>query len=144
MFNNPSVQQFQAQFFRDFNFGTDPNNCVVAQDIANAFVQTNLMINPCMWPDQGSYNLGYCLLAAHFMVIALRSSSQGLNGQWGWAQNNKSVGQVSEGIEIPERIKNNPDFMQYYKTNYGAMYMNLLWPQLSGQVFTVMGHTKPL
>jgi hypothetical protein len=78
------------------------------------------------------------------MVIALRASSQGINGQWGWAQNNKSVGAISEGFEIPERIKNNPDFMQYYKTNYGAQYLNLLWPQLSGQVFSVSGYTKAL
>jgi hypothetical protein len=133
-----------AQFFRDFNYGTDINNCVTQQDIANAFVMVNASINQSMWPDQGTYNLGYLLLAAHFMVIALRASSQGINGQWGWAQNNKSVGAISEGFEIPERIKNNPDFMQYYKTNYGAQYLNLLWPQLSGQVFSVSGYTKAL
>ncbi len=143
-FTNPSVQQFQQQFFRDFNYGSDINNCVTPQDITNAFISVNASINQNMWPDQGTYTYGYLLLAAHFMVIALRASSQGLNGQWGWAQNNKSAGQVSEGIEIPERIKNNPDFMQYYKTNYGAQYLNLLWPQLSGQIFAVRGHTKAL
>lgn len=143
-FNNPAVSDFQAQFFRDFNFGTDMNNCVVTQDITNAFVKTNAAINQAMWPDQATYTMGYCLLAAHFMVISLRASSQGINGQWNWAQNNKAAGPISEGFEIPDRIKGNPDFMQYYKTNYGAQYMNLLWPQLSGQVFTVQGHTKPL
>ncbi len=144
MWTNPSIANFMAQFFRDFNYGTDINNCVTQQDIANAFVMVNASINQSMWPDQGTYNLGYLLLAAHFMVIALRASSQGINGQWGWAQNNKSVGAISEGFEIPERIKNNPDFMQYYKTNYGAQYLNLLWPQLSGQVFSVSGYTKAL
>lgn len=142
-YNNPSVSDFQAQFFRDFPYGTDINTTVVAQDIANAFQQTNMNINPNCWGDQSSYTLAYLYLSAHYLVLNIRASSQGLNGQWNWAQNNKAVGAVSEGFEIPERLKNNPDFMAYYKTNYGAQYMNWLWPQLSGQIFTVCGTTSP-
>ena len=141
-FTNPAVSDFQNQFVRDFPFGTDPNVSVTATDIANAFTFTNVLINQALWPDQGSYNLGYLLLSAHFLVLNLRASSQGLNGQYNWMQNNKAVGSVSEGFEIPERIKNNPDFMQYYKTNYGAQYMNLLWPQLAGQMFQICGQTS--
>ncbi len=141
--NNPAVSDFKTQFFRDFPYGTDQTVSVLDQDIANAFVQTNLAINQAQWPDQGSYTLGYLLLSAHFMVLNLRASSQGLNGQWNWAQNSKAVGSVNEGFEIPERIKQNPDFMAYYKTNYGAQYLNLLWPQMAGQMFTVCGTTKP-
>ncbi len=142
-YNNPAVIDFQNQFVRDFPYGTDPNTQVLSSDIAYAFQMANLAINPCLWPDQGSYTMGYLLLAAHFLVLNLRASSQGLNGQWNWAQNSKAVGAVNEGFEIPERIKQNPDFMQYYKTNYGAQYMNLLWPQLAGQIFTVFERTKP-
>lgn len=140
-FNNPAVSDFQNQFVRDFPYGTDPTISVLSSDIANAFVAVNLTINQALWPDQGSYTYAYLLLAAHFLVLNLRASSQGLNGQYNFMQNNKSVGAVSEGFEIPERIKNNPDFMAYYKTNYGAQYMQLLWPQLSGQMFTVVGGT---
>lgn len=142
-YNNPAVADFKAQFFRDFPYGTDPANFVLDQDIANAFVQSNITINPALWPDQASYTLGYLLLSAHFMVLSLRASSQGLNGQFTWAQNSKAVGSINEGFEIPERIKQNPDFMAYYKTNYGAQYMNLLWPMLAGQMFVVCGHTLP-
>lgn len=142
-FSNPAVSDFKAQFFRDFPYGTDMNVSVLDQDIANAFVQANLAINQDLWPDQGSYTLGYLLLSAHFMVLALRASSQGLNGQWAWAQNSKTVAGISEGFEIPDRIKNNPDFMAYYKTHYGAQYMNLLWPNLAGQMFNVYGTTQP-
>jgi hypothetical protein len=138
-FNNPGVSDFQGQFFRDFPYGTDPNVSVLAQDIANAFVQTNISINPNLWGDQASYTFAYLLLAAHFLVLNLRAASQGLNGQWNWAQNNKSVAAVSEGFEIPERVKQNPELMAYYKTNYGAQYMNLVWPQLAGAMFTVPG-----
>lgn len=142
-FTNPSVSDFQNYFFRDFPYGTDPNVAVLSQDIANAFVQTNISINQALWSDQSSYTLGYLLLSAHYMVLNIRASSQGLNGQWNWAQNSKAVGSVNEGFEIPERIKQNPEWMAYYKTNYGAMYMNLVLPLLTGQTFTVCGTTLP-
>jgi hypothetical protein len=138
-FNNPAVSDFQNQFFRDFPYGTDSNVSVLAQDIANAFVQVNASINQSLFGDQATYTFYYLLLAAHYMVLNLRASSQGLNGQWNWAQNNKSVAGVSEGFEIPERIKGNPDFMAYYKTHYGAQYMNYCLPQLAGQMFNVRG-----
>jgi hypothetical protein len=142
-FNNPAVSDFQNQFFRDFNYGTDPNVSVLSQDIANAFIQVNASINQTFWGDQATYTYYYLLLAAHYLVLNLRASSQGINGQWNWAQNTKSVGPVSEGFEIPERIKNNPEWMAYYKTHYGAQFMNYLLPQLSGQIFSVFGGTKP-
>ena len=142
-FNNPAVSDFQNQFFRDFNYGTDPNVSVLSQDIANAFIQVNASINQSLWGDQATYTYYYLLLAAHYLVLNLRASSQGINGQWNWAQNTKSAGAVSEGFEIPERIKNNPEWMAYYKTHYGAQFMNYCLPQLCGQTFTVYGGTKP-
>lgn len=142
-YNNPAVSDFQNQFVRDFPYGTDPKVSVLASDIATAFQAVNMTINPSMWQDQGSYTYGYLLLTAHFLVLNLRASSQGLNGQWNWLQNTKSVASISEGFEIPDRVKQNPDFMQYYKTNYGAQYMNLLWPQIGGAIFTVFGPSKP-
>lgn len=142
-YTNPSVSDFQNQFVRDFPYGTDPNVAVLSSDIANAFVSTNMQINQALWPDQGSYTYGYLLLSAHNLVLNLRASSQGLNGQWNWAQSSKGVGSVNESFEIPERIKNNPLLMAYYKTNYGAQYINLLLPVLMGQAFTVCGTTLP-
>jgi hypothetical protein len=141
-FNNPAVSDFKAQFTRDFPYGTNVNTSVLDGDIANSFIQANMTINQALFSDQGSYTFCYLLLSAHFLVLNLRAGSQGINGQYTWAQNSKQVGAISEWFEIPERIKNNPDFMAYYKTNYGAQYMNLLWPQLCGQVFTVAGATK--
>lgn len=138
-----TVAQFQAQFFRDFPYGTDPNVSVLDQDITLAFANVDITINQDLWPTQSAYTIGYNLLAAHFMVLNLRASSQGLNGQYNWAQNSKSVAGVSEGFTIPQRIIDNPDFMAYTKTNYGAAYLNLLWPLLTGQCFAVAGSTRP-
>jgi hypothetical protein len=138
-----TVAQFQAQFTRDFPYGTDPNTSILDSDITNAFNLVDITINQCLWDSQNAFTTAYNYLAAHFLVMNLRASSQGLSGQYSWAQTSKSVGSVSESFQIPERLMNNPDFLQYTKTYYGAMYINLLWPQLAGNMFSVLGHTKP-
>lgn len=143
MYVASTIAQFQAQFVRDFPYGTDPNTSVLPVDITNAFNLVDMAINQALWDNQTAYNIGYNYLAAHFLVLNLRASSQGINGQYNWMQNSKSVGSVSESFTIPQRVIDNPDFAQYFKTNYGAMYMQLLWPKLCGQIFTVFGHTKP-
>ena len=143
MYLNPAVADFKNQFIRDFPYGTDPQVSVIDQDIANAFRFVNLAINPGLWDDQGSYTLGYLLLTAHYMVLNLRASSQGLNGQYNWAQNSKAVQGVSEGFQIPQRIIDNPDLMMLTKTNYGAQYLQLVLPLLAGMMFPVCGRTKP-
>lgn len=142
-YNNPVIADFKAQFIRDFPYGSDPNTSILDQDIANAFNLVNMNINPGNWQDQTSYSIGYNYLAAHYLVLNIRASSQGINGQYNWAQNSKSVQGVAEAFNIPERIQNNPFFMMLTKTNYGARYFELLLPQLGGQVYTVWGRTKP-
>lgn len=142
-FTAPTIAQFKAQFVRDFPYGTDPNVSVLDNDILMGMNLATYSINPDLWPDQGTYQMAYNLLSAHFMVLNLRASSQGLNGQYNWTQNSKSVDGVTESFTIPQRIIDNPDFMAYTKTNYGAMYLNLVWPLLAGQMFSVYGRTKP-
>jgi hypothetical protein len=143
MYTAPTIAQFKQQFIRDFPYGTDPNVSVLDGDIINAFNLVDITINQAMWDNQTSYQIAYGYLGAHFLVLNLRASSQGLNGQWNFAQNSKSVGSVSESFTIPQRVIDNPDFMAYMKTNYGAQYLNLVWPQLCGQMFSVYGRTHP-
>lgn len=143
MYTAPTVANFEARFNRDFPYGSDINTSVTPQDITNAFNLVDITINQGLWDTQGTYTIAYLLLAAHFLVLNLRASSQGLNGQYNWMQNSKSAAAVSESFTIPQRVIDNPDFAQYFKTNYGAQYMNLLWPQLAGQTFTVCGSTRP-
>lgn len=143
MYTAATVAQFKAQFFRDFPYSTDLTVGVLDLDITNAFNMVDITINQAMWDNQTAYTIAYCLLAAHFLVLNIRASSQGLNGQYNWMQNSKAVGPVSESFTIPQRVIDNPDFAQYFKTNYGAQYMQLIWPQLSGQIFSVCGSTRP-
>lgn len=142
-FTAPTIAQFKMQFVRDFPYGTDPKVAVLDVDVLNAFNLVDISINPGLWADQTAYQIAYGYLAAHFLVLNLRASSQGLNGQYNWAQNSKSAGGVTESFTIPQRIIDNPDFMAYTKTNYGAMYLNLVWPLLAGQMFSVYGRTHP-
>lgn len=142
-YTNPQVSDFKTQFFRDFPYGTDPALAILDQDILVAYAWVNTSINPGIFPDQATYTLGYLYLSAHRLVMNIRASSQGLNGQYNWAQTQKAVQGVSESFQIPERIANNPLFMQYTKTNYGAQFIELILPFLAGQMFTVMGRTKP-
>lgn len=138
-----TVAQFKTQFNRDFPYSTDIALGVVDTDITNAFNLVDASINQAMWNGQTQYTIGYLYLAAHFLVLNIRASTQGLNGQYNFLQNSKSAGPVTESFTIPQRVIDNPDFAQYFKTNYGAMYMQLLWPQLAGQTFTVAGRTLP-
>lgn len=142
-FTNPSVAEFKEYFYRDFPYGTDPETSVLDQDITKAFVMVNVNFSECLFADQGSYSVGYLLLAAHYLVMNLRASSQGLSGQFSFQEQSKSVGSVSQAFAIPQRILDNPDWAILCKTNYGAQFIQLILPQLTGQVFNVYGSTRP-
>src|SRR6185312_1199918 len=102
-FTNPTVADFKNYYVRDFPYGTDPNVAILDSDIANAMVMTNINFSSDLWSDQGSYNVGYLLLTAHYLVMNIRSSSQGINGQFNFLQQSKNVGSVAEAFGIPQR-----------------------------------------
>lgn len=139
-FTNPSVADFKSYFFRDFPYGTDINTQVTDLDIANAMQMTNINMNQGLFPSQSDYNVGYFLLSAHYLVMNLRQSSQGINGQFSFLEQSKGVGSVNSSQAIPQRILDNPNFSMLMKTNYGAQYIQILLPALTGQMFVVPGN----
>lgn len=143
-YQNPSVAQFKEFFSRDFPYGTDPAVAVLDSDITKAFTFVNVgPLNQNFFPDQGAYNIGYLLLAAHYLVMNLQASSQGINGQFSFLEQSKSVGSVSQSFAIPQRVLDNPDWAILMRTNYGAQYLQILIPQLCGQIFISYGSTRP-
>ncbi len=142
-FQNPSVQDFKDYFFRDFPYGTDIETQITDPDIAKAFQMTNINFSQTLWADQGSYNVGYLELSAHYLVMNLRMSSQGINGQFNFLESGKSVGSVSQNFAIPQRVLDNPDWAILMKTGYGATYLQLVLPQLTGQIGIAYGSTRP-
>lgn len=143
MFTTPSISDFKDFFVRDFPFGEDPNYNIVDADITKAFGFTNVNFNQNLFGDQNSYSIGFMLLSAHYLVMNLRASSQGISGQFNFLQQSKSVGALAEAFGIPQRILDNPDWAILCKTNYGAQFLQLILPQLAGQIFTVAGATLP-
>lgn len=142
-FQAPSIPDFKAQFVRDFPYSTDVNVGVTDADIASAYNLVNVNVSQSLWADQQGYTLGYLYLAAHYLCLNLRASSQGINGQYNWIQNSKSVQGVAEGFQIPQRLIDNLFFAMLTKTNYGARFFELVYPALIGQVFPVRGRTLP-
>lgn len=142
-FSNPSVSDFKNQFVRDFPYGTDPNTSILDADIASAFQYTNVNINQALFCDQGTYTLAYNLLSAHYLVINMRSSSQGINGQYNFLQASKGAGSVNESFSLPQRVLDNPYWSMLSKTNYGARYLEILLPQLTGNMYIAYGTTLP-
>lgn len=140
---NPSIADFKAYFFRDFPYGTDPQTNILDADIAKAFGQVNFNITQRLFGSQEKYTVGYLYLAAHWLCIDMKASSQGISGQYDWPVTSKAVGSVSIGTSIPQRILDNPLWSMYTQTPYGAKYLALLLPQLTGQVFIAYGRTLP-
>ncbi len=141
MYTDPTVADFKNYFDRDFPYSDDIALGVTDNDITKAQDQTRLIINPDLFCKQEEYTYGFELLSAHLLVLNIRQSSQGLSGQFEWVQSSKSVGSVSEGLSIPPRILENPDFAILAKTNYGAQYLFFILPRIAGQMFTVLGRT---
>lgn len=138
----PGIADFKSYFFRDFPYGTTLST-VTDADITNAMQLAAVNFNQGLFADQQTYQVAFLLLSAHFLVMNLRASSQGIAGQYEWLQNSKSAGSVSEGLSIPQRILDNPEFAMLSKTNYGAQFLLMVLPQLTGQMFTVCGRTNP-
>jgi hypothetical protein len=111
-------------------------------DVSNAMVEASNFINPGLFSSQSSYTLGFMRLSAHLLVMNLRASSQGIFGKYPWMTTSKSVGSVSEGIQIPDRIMANPQWAMLTQTTYGAAFLFMVLPQMNGMMFAVWGGTN--
>jgi hypothetical protein len=138
----PTVADFKAYFDRDFPFGVT-NAEVKDSDITRALTEAGLCINEALWSEQAEYTTGYFYLTAHYLVMNLRASSQGIAGNYAWLQNSRSAGSVSESVSIPEQILRSPTLSMLAKTNYGARYLEMILPKLIGAVHAVCGATTP-
>lgn len=140
-YTNPTLGDFQAYYNRDFPYGNADLTTVNDGDITKALSQQQNTINPLLFPTQNLYSQGSLLLAAHYLVLNLRASSQGIAGKFDWLTQSKSVGPVSSSFSIPERLLENPEFAILVSTTYGTQYLYLILPLLTGQMFTVAGST---
>lgn len=141
MFTNPTIAEFKAFFVRDFPYGSDPDQNVIDGDLDRASLQASFNINPSIFETQTEYTLAFNLLMAHYLVMNLRTSSQGLSGKFEWLTASKSVGSVSISEAIPQKILDNPLFSVYASTGYGVQYLLMVYPRALGAVYTISGGT---
>jgi hypothetical protein len=140
---NPDIPTFKNYFTRDFPFGTDPDVSILDADIGKAYGQVNFQINQGLFTNQANYTLGYLWLSAHYLVIDMRASSQGIAGRYNWLESSKSASNLSSSFTIPQRILDNPSMAMLTQTRYGAKYLEMILPGLCGQTFISYGQTIP-
>jgi hypothetical protein len=145
MFDTPTITDFKTLFFRDFNYGGTNGDLTTVQDqdLTNALADAGTNFNSLLFSTQADYSNSYLLLSAHFLVMNLRASSQGIAGQYNWLQSGKGVGGISESFSIPNDVAQIPEFASYSKTFYGQKYLMIVLPRLRGQIFTVCGEAHP-
>ena len=138
---DPTVTDFKTYFNRDFPYNADINLGVTDGDISKAMSQCVLVIPQELFPSQEFYTTGFLYLSAHYLVENMSSATQGMSGRYEWAVASKSVGSVSVSFSIPENLVKNPLYSMYSKTNYGTKYLELIFPFLTGPMFSVQGRT---
>lgn len=139
----PTVQNFKTYFNRDFPYGTDIQTSVTDVDIEKAINMAQCNINQALFCDTDCFSVAFLLLSAHYLVVNLTNSSQGLSGQFAWLVSSKSVGNVSVGMTIPDYILSQPLLAMLSRTTYGAQYLELILPLITGHTFAVPGRTLP-
>lgn len=137
----PTAADFKSWFVRDFPYGTT-DTTVMDADITKSISEAAVNFNESLWESQAVFTMAYLYLAAHYLVMDLRASSQGIAGGYSWLTSSKSVGSVSEGFSIPQKILDNPHLAMLSKTNYGAKFISLALPRLVGNVVHVAGCTQ--
>lgn len=145
-----TVQNFKDRFYRDFTYANQvpdqkepPTDLDIIQDldITNAFTQAMLLLNPSLLSGDTGVLEGYLLLSAHCLWLNIAAANGGAGVAF--PVSSRAVGSVSESYLIPDAYKNSPVLAQYTQTRYGMQYLNLVLPNLSGNVIAICGATQP-
>ena len=123
----------------------DPSDLskVTDNDISGAIFDAQFNINQALFPTQQFFSRAFLYLAAHQLVEKLLAAQEGMGSQYSWLTVSKSIDSVTEGFQIPERIAQDPMLSHFSKTRYGAMYLQIISPQLIANVFVAFRETLP-
>lgn len=145
MWTRPTVDEFKAYFFRDFNYAptSDPNDLkyITDPDITKAMDQAEATFNSRLFGNDAGRKQAFLLLAACYMVSDIQTSTQGLSSQFNFPVSSKSVGGVSIGYSIPKQYLDDT-FVSFLASNgYGVKYFQLAQPWTVGRVGIIDGTT---
>ena len=138
--NAPDIASFKSQFDRDFPYSTTSEG-VMDSDITKALTLAGFIVNESLFADETSFQFAYNFLTAHYLVMNLKNSSQGINGAFNWLETSKSVGSVSQGFQVPQDILNHPQLALLSKTGYGVTYLSIVLPLTYGAIGISAGAT---
>jgi hypothetical protein len=142
-----SVAQFQAQFDRDFTYGTGTDT-VRTSDIVKAFGVAWANWNASLF-TQDEAPIAYGYLAAHFLVLNIQGAGglnplgphRGTNSRGGGVIQSKSVGDVTVNFQVPDMIAKSRILSQLYRTDYGQQFLQMALPRIVGHIFVAQGRS---
>ena len=150
-----TISDFQAQFTRDFVYGSGLET-VRDADIQAALNMASSVFNPALFDTTpvgvlpnitSEAMICYLNASAHFLVTSLQAiGGLGKVGKGVFSQGegnitNKGVGGVSVALDYPSSITDSPVLFQFAKTTYGQAYLQVLSTKLVGNVGAVLGET---
>lgn len=117
---------------------------VTDYDIVTGFnAATQFNLNASLFTSQYAYSYAINLLSAHYMILNLQAGNTGIFGKAEWLTSSKTVGNVTEGYVIPDRVMKSPFLSKLSKTTYGAQFLELVSPLLIGNIRSYYGGTNP-
>ena len=142
---NPGVGYVRApSIYITVGGDNSDNEKVTDYDLARAFTAVEgFNTSPGLFSNQAAYTYALNLLAAHYLCQTLQAGGTGLHGKAEWLTQSKTVGNVTEAYSIPPRILNSPYLAKLSKTTYGAQFLELVSPQLIGNIHAFHGITHP-
>lgn len=135
-----TFDEFKDKFDRDFTFSeTLPD--IREKDFNNALTDALSVFNQDLIPVADANKNALLHLTAHFLVKNIDRADSG--AQTPILQNSRSVGSMSESLQIPDWIANNAEFSYYATSSYGLDFLIICSPYLGGAIFSVAGSTQP-
>lgn len=119
---------------------TTITNYIIDADILKAFDEAQTTFNEKLAKSDKALRLTYLYLSAHYMVKDLRGG--GKSSQANGLVSSRSVGSVSESFTVP-KWQQGKVYGFYTDTYYGSKYLNMVMPNLIGNVLSIPGWTNP-
>lgn len=111
------------------------------EDIDNAYSEACMKFNADLFKGDDQIKIGYLYLTAHFLVQDLQNN--GVGSSYSGPVKSRTVGNVSETLEVPKWLVNSPTFSFLGTTWYGIKYANMIWNRTRGTMKSVWTGTNP-
>ena len=123
---------------------SETNIYVLDSDIEKAYFQARQFFNNNLFDNENDLLSYICYLIAHYLVIDIQMSQEGVNSTGYYIPNHTTVGDVSESYSNPTNSQGDSFILyQLNQTRYGQKYLSLISPLLVGHFNSVRGTTTP-